>query len=165
MHDHLTGKAVTACLHFINQTPFDWFCKKQSTVETATYGAESTAARTCIEQMRANKMTLMYLGVPIVGPSVLFGDNQTVVDSGTIPHAKLKKRHLMLSYHYVREAIASGSYVYAFIKGKDNPSDILSKHWSHSATWPNLKPLMFHEGDTINIEEKADEKANVLEKK
>ena len=96
MHDHLTGKAVTACLHFINQTPFDWFCKKQSTVETATYGAESTAARTCIEQMmQANKMTLMYLGVPIVGPSVLFGDNQTVVDSGTIPHAKLKKRHLM----------------------------------------------------------------------
>ena len=173
MHDHLTGKAVTAVLHFINQTPFDWFCKKQSTVETATYGAEGTAARTCIEQMRANKMTLMYLGVPIVGPSVLFGDNKTVVDSGTIPHAKLKKRHLMLSYHYVREAIATGSYVYTFIKGEDNPSDILSKHWSHSATWPNLKPIMFHEGDTITInsEEKTKKKANstdgrgVLERK
>ena len=77
----------------------------------------------------------------------------------------------MLSYHYVREAVASGSYVYAFIKGKDNPSDILSKHWSHSATWPNLKPIMFHEGDTINNEEKTNKKANstdgrgVLEKK
>ena len=108
--------SVTACLHFVNQTPFDWYCKKQSTVETATYGAESTAARTSIEQMRANKMTFMYLGVPIVGPSVLFGDNRTVVDSGTIPYAKLKKRHLMLSYHYVREAIASKAYIYAFIK-------------------------------------------------
>jgi len=104
---------------------------------------------------------------------VLFGDNKTVVDSGTIPHAKLKKRHLMLSYHYVREAIATGSYVYTFIKGEDNPSDILSKHWSHSATWPNLKPIMFHEGDTITInsEEKTKKKANstdgrgVLERK
>ena len=105
-------------------------------------------------------MTFMYLGVPIVGPSILFGDNQTVVDSGTIPHAKLKKRHLMLSYHYVCKAVASKAYIYAFINGKHNPSDILSKHWSHSATWPNLKPIMFHEGNTINIKESADKKVN-----
>jgi len=152
MHDHLTGKAVTACLHFVNQTPIDWFCKKQNTVESATYGAEGTAARTAIEQMRANKLTFMYLGVPVIGPSVLFGDNQSVVDSSTIPHSKLSKRHLMLSYHYVREAMASKAYVYAFINGKYNPADILSKHWAYCDTWPTVKPILFHEGDTINIE-------------
>jgi len=152
MHDHLTGKAVTACLHFVNQTPIDWFCKKQNTVESATYGAEGTAARTAIEQMRANKLTFMYLGVPVIGPSVLFGDNQSVVDSSTIPHSKLSKRHLMLSYHYVREAMASKAYVYAFINGKYNPADILSKHWAYCDIWPTVKPILFHEGDTINIE-------------
>ena len=58
MHGALSGKAVTAILHSINKTPFDWFSRKQPTVNTATFGAESSAARTSIEQMRANKATL-----------------------------------------------------------------------------------------------------------
>ena len=40
MHDMLTGRSVTGILHFVNQTPFEWYAKKQSTVETATYGSE-----------------------------------------------------------------------------------------------------------------------------
>ncbi len=43
-HDWVTGRALTGILHLINQTPFDWFCKRQSTVETATYGSEFNAA-------------------------------------------------------------------------------------------------------------------------
>ena len=39
-HDLETGKAVTAVLHFLNQTPIDAYTKRQSTVETATYGSE-----------------------------------------------------------------------------------------------------------------------------
>ena len=35
-HDLATGKAVTAVLHFLNQTPIDAYTKRQSTVETAT---------------------------------------------------------------------------------------------------------------------------------
>ena len=44
-HDLATGKAVTAVLHFLNQTPIDAYTKRQSTVETATYGSEFVAAR------------------------------------------------------------------------------------------------------------------------
>ena len=36
-HDQLTGRALTGVLHFINGTPIDWDCKRQATVETATY--------------------------------------------------------------------------------------------------------------------------------
>ena len=150
-HDMLNGKAVTAILHFLNKTPFDWFSKKQQTVETATFGAEISAARTAIEQLRANKMTLLYLGVPIQGQSILFGDNKTVVDSTTQPHSRLHKRHLMLSYHYVREALAFGAYIYAFVKGEANPSDVLSKHWGYQAVWPLLKPILFYQGDTYDL--------------
>ena len=42
-HDLPTGKAVTAALHFLNQTPIDAYTKRQSTVETATYGSEFVA--------------------------------------------------------------------------------------------------------------------------
>ena len=51
MHDLRTGRSVTACLHFVNGTPIDWYSKKQATVETATYGSEFVAARTCVEQI------------------------------------------------------------------------------------------------------------------
>ena len=50
-HDLVTGKAVTAVLHFLNQTPIDAYTKRQSTVETATYGSEFVAARTAVDQI------------------------------------------------------------------------------------------------------------------
>ena len=64
MHDVLTGKVVTGCIHFINKTPIMWYSKKQATTETATYGAEFCAGRTCIEQIVDLRNTLRYLGVP-----------------------------------------------------------------------------------------------------
>ena len=150
-HDMLTGKAVTGVLHYLNQTPIDWFCKKQSTVETATFGSESSAARTAVEQIRSNKMTLLYMGIPLIDRSILVGDNKTVVESMTLPHSKLHKRHLMLSYHFVREAIASGNYAFSWLDGKLNPADILSKHWGYQSVWPLLKPILFWKGDTSKL--------------
>ena len=147
-HNILDGKAITGILHFVNQTPFDWFSKKQATAETATYGAEELAGRTAIEQCRANRLTFQYLGVPIEGPSILLGDNESVVKGVTIPHRRLNKRHLMLSWHYLREAIATGTYDYVHIPGKINPADILSKHWGYRNIWSMLKPILFWFGNT-----------------
>ena len=39
-HSLATGKSLTGCLHFVNKTLVDWYSKKQTTVETATYGSE-----------------------------------------------------------------------------------------------------------------------------
>jgi hypothetical protein len=150
-HDFISGKSVTGLLHFLNKTPFDWFSKKQGTVETATFGSENSAARSAIEQIRANKLTLLFMGVPLSGCPILLGDNKSVVDSGTIPHQQLHKRHLMLSYHFVREAIASGELRFAHINGEFNPSDVLSKHWGYQVVWPLLRPILFWKGDTMDI--------------
>ena len=45
----ITGRSVTGILHLVNGTPFEWYSKKQSTVETATYGSEFVAARIAID--------------------------------------------------------------------------------------------------------------------
>jgi Reverse transcriptase (RNA-dependent DNA polymerase) len=153
MHCLITGRSVTACLHMLNKTPVDWFSKKQATVETATYGSEFVAARTCVEQIIDLRNTLRYLGVPIRSKSYMFGDNKSVVDSSTKVHAKLHKRHTMLSFHRVREAMASGMIGFYFIPGDINPSDILSKHWGYSQIWFQLKALLFWMGDTGDIED------------
>ncbi len=143
MHNILTGRSVTGVLHFINKTPIDWYCKKQATVETATFGSELVAARTATEQIKDLRNTLRYLGVRVDGPSYLFGDNKTVVDVSTVPHAKLNKRHTILSFHRVREAMATGMIKFYHIAGAFNPADILSKNWAYSSVWPSLKPLLF----------------------
>jgi hypothetical protein len=57
-HDMLTGRSVTGILHLFNKTPIDWFSKKQATVETATYGSEFIAGRTCVDQIIDLRTTL-----------------------------------------------------------------------------------------------------------
>ena len=84
-HDHVTGRALTGILHFVNGTPIDWYSKRQATVETATYGSEFVAARIAVDQIIDLRTTLRYLGVPIREKSYLFGDNKSVVDSSTLP--------------------------------------------------------------------------------
>lgn len=152
-HCMLTGKAVTGILHFINTMPWDWYLKKQSTVETATYGSEFAAAKTATDQIIELRQTLRYLGVPIRTKSYMFGDNKTVVDSSTTPNARLHKRHTMLAFHRVRQAIASKIIVFHHIPGSENPADILSKHWGHHQVWEELlKPLLFWFGAPVDSE-------------
>ena len=38
MHDLVTGRSASGIIEFLNQTPGDWMSKRQSQVETATYG-------------------------------------------------------------------------------------------------------------------------------
>ena len=147
-HDLATGKAVTAALHFLNQTPIDAYTKRQSTVETATYGSEFVAARTAVDQIIDIRTTLRYLGVPIRGKSYMFGDNRSVVTSSTIPNSTISKRHYLASYHQVREAIAAKYISFHRKDGKSNPADILSKHLEFATVWPMLKPILFWRGET-----------------
>ena len=71
LHCLATGASLTACLHFCNHTPTDWYSKKQVTVETATYGSEFVAAKTATEQIMDMRYTLRYLGVPITSKSYI----------------------------------------------------------------------------------------------
>ena len=150
-HDLSNGKAVTGIIHFINQTPVDWTARKQPTVESATYGSEFVAARTAIQQITAIRTYLRYLGIPVKGETWLFGDNESVVTSSSIPHSQLSKRHHALSYHYVREAVASDMVTFNHLPSECNPSDLLSKHWGHAQVWHLVQPILFWKGDTCDL--------------
>jgi hypothetical protein len=141
-HNVATGRSVTGILHMVNGTPLDWYSKKQSTVETATYRSEFIAAKTAAEQMISNRSMLRYLGVPIGGKrSFLFGNNKSVGTSGSVPQSKLSKRHVALSYHKVRETIAAGVMNFYWIHTSENPADVLSKHWAHHKVADHLHQL------------------------
>ena len=82
-HCLATGKSLTGCLHFVNKTTVDCYCKKQATVESATSGSEFLATKTATEQIVDIRQTLRYLGAPIGAKSFLFGNNRSVVPSAT----------------------------------------------------------------------------------
>ena len=84
-----------------------------------------------------------HYGVPIRGTSYVFGDNKSVVDSSSMPHARLHKRHNILSFHRVREMIAAKVINFTHIYGHKNPADILSKHWGCADVWELLRPILF----------------------
>jgi len=130
----------------VNGTPVDWFSKRQSTVETASYGSKFMAARIAVDQIIDLRISLRYLRVPVNESTFMFGDNQSVVKSSTIPTSALNKRHNALSYHRVREAIAAGIIKFFHINGKDNPADVLSKHCGYQDAWPKLQPFLFWKG-------------------
>ena len=150
-HCKLTGRAVTGVIDMINQTPIGWYAKRQNTIETASYGSEVVSARIAADRALALRTTLRYLGVPIEGKSLMFGDNQSVVNCA-MPHSQLSKRHHALNWHRVREMIASGIIHFKHIDGKKNPADILSKHYTYPDASTHLKTLFNWSGDTSYVD-------------
>jgi hypothetical protein len=51
----------------------------------------------------------------------------------------------------VREAIAAGIVAFYYKKGKDNPADILSKHWAYNDIKHLLQPILYWMGIMENI--------------
>jgi hypothetical protein len=149
-HDMVTESSVTAILHFLNQTPMDWYSKKQATVKTTTFGSEFITARTTIDQIVNLQMTLRYLGVPIREKSYVFGDNKTIINAHW-PHMPSYTRDNALSFHCVWEAVASKYITIFHLPGENNPADILSKHWAYALVWQTMNALLFAWGDTWDL--------------
>ena len=105
-------------------------------------------ARQATEQIMDLRYTLRMMGVPIDGPTWMFGDNQSVITSSTILQSTLNKRHNALSYHRICEALAAGIIVFMHVEGRLNPSDIVTKYLGWSKFWPLIQPLLFWKGET-----------------
>ena len=67
------------------------------------------------------------MGIPCNDPSLIFGDNQSVLNNSSIPDSILKKKNHSCTYHYIREGCAQDEWRLAYIKSDLNPSDLLTK--------------------------------------
>ena len=76
----------------VNSTVVRTFSKRQTTVESSTYGSEPVASRIATDMAIEICYTLQMLGVPLDGSVLLLGDNKSVVLNTTIPSLALKKK-------------------------------------------------------------------------
>jgi hypothetical protein len=130
-HDQKTRRSLTGLIVFVGSTPVYWISKRQSTVASSTYAAEFSALRTVTEEAINIRYYLRCLGVNIPAdgtcPTKLFGDNLSVIQSASNPGHDLSKKHVAISFHVVRKAIAAGIIEPYWLKGAYNMSDIMTK--------------------------------------
>ena len=96
-------------------------------METSTFGSEFVALRIATEQVEALRYKLRMFGVPVKGPGDVYCDNQSVVDSLSLPERTLQKKHNAICFHKVRESAAMGATRVAKVGGKENLADLFTK--------------------------------------
>jgi hypothetical protein len=126
-HDIVTRRSISGVLLFFNNMPVKWLSKQKKTVETSSYGSELVAARMAIELIIELRYKLRMLDVPVNKPTLMLGDNMSVILNTTVPSSQLKKKHNAIAYHCVREAIAGKLVTFVHIRSKYNVADILTK--------------------------------------
>ena len=126
--DVVTRRSHTGILIYVNRAPVIWYSKRQNTVETSTFGSEFIAMRIATELIEGLRYKLRMLGIPLDGPANVFGDNQSVITNASVPESPLKKKHVAICYHRVREACACGIMRIAKEDSETNLADIFTKN-------------------------------------
>jgi len=125
--DLITRRSQTGIILMHNSAPILWHSKRQATVEVSSFGSEFVALRTGVEMNDSFRYKLRMMGIPITGPTNILCDNQYVVNNSTKPESVLKKKHLSICYHKVRECCAKGAARVAYEPTETNLADICAK--------------------------------------
>ena len=125
--DKARRRSRTGFFIFMNSAPIMWMSKRQATVETSVFGAEFVAMKHGIEALRGLRYKLRMMGIPISGPSFIYGDNMSVVNNSSKPESTLNKKSNQVCYHFVREAVAMGECLIAHIRTHLNLGDLATK--------------------------------------
>ena len=123
----LTRRSRTGFIVMLNNAPIYWMSKKQTSVETSTFGSEFIAMKQCCEYLRGLKYKLRMMGVPVTNPCFVYGDNQSVLWNTSVPDSMIKKKSNSIAYHFVREGCARNEWRTTYVKTGQNSSDVLTK--------------------------------------
>ena len=72
--DKRTQRSRNGFLIWCNMALIIWLSKRQPTIETSVFGAEFVAMKHGIKMLRGLRYKLRMMGVPLTGPSFIYGD-------------------------------------------------------------------------------------------
>jgi Reverse transcriptase (RNA-dependent DNA polymerase) len=124
-----TRRSHSGVLLYVNSALVLWHSKRQNTVEASTFGSEFIAAKIAIEMIEGLRYKLRMMGFPLIGPTSVLCDNQSVVTNASRPESTLSKKHIAIAiaYHRVREAQAAETVRFGHVAGTANWADMLTK--------------------------------------
>eukprot|EP00968_Pinguiococcus_pyrenoidosus_P010345 scaffold808_cov194-Pinguiococcus_pyrenoidosus.AAC.8 len=103
-----------------------WESRRQKTVSTSTFQSELIALRMTIEKVRGVVSLIRSFGSEVYTPIPILMDNQGVLQA-LDGDKNIKKKHLVLSFHYIREAVAQGLVKLGYIPSDKNIADLMTK--------------------------------------
>ena len=125
--DCITRKSRTRFIILLNCASIYWLSKIQGSCETFSFGSEFMAMKQCCEYLRGLRYKLRMAGILVDLPSFVFEDNQFVLYNTTLPDLTLKKKVLIIAYHFVREGTAKEEWRTGYISTHLNPASLLTK--------------------------------------
>ena len=129
----------------MNSALVNWQSKKQPTIETSVFGAEFVAMKNRIEAVRGLRYKLRMMGIAILGPTYIYGDNMLVIHNTQWPESTLKKKSNQICYHFVRESVAMGESLTTHVPMADNPADLATKLIPGSQKRNQLVGMLLHD--------------------
>ncbi len=145
--DH-AGNKVTRRLHtgvfiLLNNTPVIAFSKQQNTCESSTYGSELVAMQIARDMVLALRIKLKCFGIPLIGPTNVFCDKNSVVLNVSIPESTLAKNHSAINYHIIQEAVAAGIIRVGKEDTLTNIADVFTKLVPFTKKYQLLSPFLW----------------------
>ena len=104
-----------------------WTSHAQKTIALSSTEAEYMALSDCSRQVVWMHTLLGELGYHLK-PIPICGDNQGSIFITSNPVTEKRSKHIDIRFHYVREVIVRKLAEIYFIKGEENPTDLLTKN-------------------------------------
>ena len=123
----VTRRSHTGFIIFMNRAPIIIYSKRQNTVEASTFSSEFVAMKACIEHITALRFKLRMFGLPVIDPTKVLCDNESVVKNSTILSPTLNKKDSSIAYHSVRWHVTAGVVKIAWIGTDFNLAHPLTK--------------------------------------
>ena len=96
-----------------------------------------------VELIKALRYKLRMFGVPLSGPANVYCDNEAVYKNMSVPSSVLNKKMHGISYHYCREAVASGVCRITKEDSETNLADLFTKVLSYAKREDLLDRFMY----------------------
>ncbi len=122
-----TQHSRTGFIIFCNLAPIIWLSKQQATIESSVFGAEFVAMKHGIEMLRELRYKIRMMGIPLSGPTYVYGDNKSQMTNSSRPESTLTKKCNSICYHAIRESVAMGETLLMQIRIGENLADFLTK--------------------------------------
>ena len=142
--ESLTRRLKTGFIFMLKNAHIYWYSKRQTKVETSTFGSEFMAMDQAAEYLRGLRYKLRMFGITVNGPDFIYGDNQLVLVNLSSPESILKKKSQSMELHFIREACTADDCRTTYIHTSLNVSDLTTKPLSGDKRWRFVRMILHH---------------------
>ena len=122
-----TRRSTSGYIFKIADGVVSWRSKKQSTVAKSTTEAEYVALSQATQEAIWLRRLLSDLGCKADGPTLIKEDNQGAIEIARNPKFHNRTKHIDMTFHFIRERIASKDIKVEYCSTHDMIADIMTK--------------------------------------